>query len=157
MAITRKRKPTEKTSIIPEVKVSVPMPPVNPPKMALTPHQQKFFDEFDAALQDDRSLLIPVSKFDRGNGKTTLLNELAFTYQALGYEVILFNKVEYPFPFYATKKAKSADDPILRGMSMSAKYIAIIENFHADSKELEEICTMLVAFRIPYVGFKETV
>ena len=55
--------------------------------LELYPRQKEYFNLFDQCLQKHKSKLL--SSEQRAWGKTTILNEIGFTYQALGYDVLL--------------------------------------------------------------------
>jgi hypothetical protein len=73
--------------------------------------------------------------YDRGWGKTTVINEIGFTYQALGYEVYILtpiNCVEY----YASKRISNVND--LRGIRRD-NLIVLVDEESGKSDLLAEI------------------
>lgn len=126
----------------------------------LTKEQQLFFDIFDNYLQNKQSKLYHSDR--RAWGKTTILNELGFTYQALGYEVLLITQFSNANEHFATKYIPLAfSSRHLRGYPVG-KTIAIIDEYDLLPKSIiysveNELLDTLKQLQIPYVGFANMV
>ena len=87
---------------------------------------------------------------DRGWGKTTILNEIGFVYQALGYEVYLITQfTDTCHRHYATCFVDNETNVLRRS---SRKAIAIIDEYDINQKFIDLI-NELELRQIPYVGF----
>ena len=119
-----------------------------------------FFDIFDNYLQNKQSKLYHSDR--RAWGKTTILNELGFTYQALGYEVLLITQFSNANEHFATKYIPLAfSSRHLRGYPVG-KTIAIIDEYDLLPKSIiysveNELLDTLKQLQIPYVGFANMV
>lgn len=116
--------------------------------MKLTKKQKIFYESFDSQLQARLNNL--VSAEDRAWGKTTILNEIGFTYQALGYNVLLLTNCSNSIEYFATRYITIASS--LRGFNRN-KTIVIIDECNINDGEFKEILKTLDELKIPYVGF----
>lgn len=121
---------------------------------SLNYEQQFWFDRFDECLQKRLSYLS--SSEDRGWGKTTVLNEIGFTYQALDYDVLLITEYPESNVHYATKYIGSIRD--LYGVRTN-KTICIFDEYRVFSEIRRKreffinVIDELNRMNIPYVGF----
>lgn len=114
--------------------------------MNLNEKQQEYFDLFDNNLQVNVSYIVIDN--DRQWGKTTILNEIGLTYQALGYEVILLTKYPQANNHFATRYVSNMND--LQRINLDDdKIIAIVDEYDIG----EEIIDCLQKYDVPIVGF----
>ena len=113
----------------------------------LTRQQQEVFNSFDCALQNRQSVLL--NSAERGWGKTLIVNEIGFTYQALGYDVWLVSR--FPASYYATQKI-DATRAHIASICITNKTIAIVDDI-PNRGVLLKVLGELEERGIPYVGF----
>ena len=117
--------------------------------MELTLGQQIYFDTFDIHLSFKKSFLLPSD--GRRFGETTVINEIGFLYQALGYEVLLFTENILTEEMFATKYISDVKD--LFGIKLD-NCIAVFDGYNlTPDYEKNEIIQRLECLKIPYVGF----
>ena len=105
---------------------------------------------FDQCLQQRKNKLL--SSQQRAWGKTTILNEIGFTYQALGYDVLLVTThsesnehiATMYFDYVFTKARLLAD---------YGKTIVIVDEYDYCDLNFQEIMEFFDKKKIPYVGF----
>lgn len=113
----------------------------------LTYWQQERFNEFEEAI-NRKQMLFRNGKY-RGVGKTYLLNELALTLQALGYDVYIctpFTQLEY----FAEKFIHWSSD--LWGISVENKVI-LFDEVKIEGDNTIHILELCELHSIPAVGF----
>ncbi len=108
--------------------------------------QQKIFDVMLNMVKAKQNYLL--SSADRGIGKTTILNELAFTLQAIGYKVYLLNP--HPVKDYYVNNILTYDIQSFRGLFKSNVVLIADEARYEMMDDLLEYCKDK---RIPIVGF----
>lgn len=84
-------------------------------------------------------------------GKTTILNEIGFTYQALGYDVFLVTSSFQGVHHFCHTTFNGEEDR--RKIDPRKKAIAIIDEFNTEDDRFHEIIECLEAYGVPYVGF----
>ena len=114
----------------------------------LNDRQQVYFDLFDKKLQDGTGCII--SSYERQWGKTTIVNEIGFTYQALGYQVFLLTKFPQSNEHFANKYVASESD--ICGIGGN-KCIAIIDEYDIKNYADSSLLDCLEYCNIPCVGF----
>jgi hypothetical protein len=113
-------------------------------------------DLFDYLLQQRESKIYSSDR--RAWGKTTIINEIGLTYQALGYEVLLFTQHSNSNNHFATQYIPSDyNSRHLRGYPIG-KTIAIFDEYDLPPKSIindigNELLITLEQLQIPYVGF----
>lgn len=117
---------------------------------SLISKQQFWFNRFDECLQKRLSYL--KSSKDRGWGKTTVLNEIGFIYQALGYNVILVTQFPNSNEHYA---CLLFDNIFLKSVFLSdySKTIVIVDEYDYQDSNFRDIVEFFNDKKIPYVGF----
>lgn len=111
-------------------------------------------------MQNKQNKLYPSDR--RAWGKTAILNELGFTYQALGYEVLLITQFPNANEHFATKYIPSDfNSRHLRGYPIG-KTIVIIDEYDLLPKSIvygieNELLNTLKQLQIPFVGFANVV
>lgn len=115
----------------------------------LTMKQEVFYDGMEKAILNKKFALYDPDTFDRGTGKTTVVNEIGFTYQALGYNVYVLSPCRN-LEYYACKMIDKIED--LRGIKINNLIILVDEELKElkSYKIIESFCKHL---NIPMVGF----
>lgn len=111
--------------------------------------QEAFYNEMEMAIVNKTFAIYNSNNYDRGFGKTTILNKIGFDYQSLGYEVYILtpiNCVEY----YVSKRISNIDD--LRGIKTNNLIILIDEEL-SQSNLLIEAKKFCNYHGIPMIGF----
>jgi hypothetical protein len=118
--------------------------------LELMSRQKEYYNLFDQCLQKYESKLF--SSEQRGWGKTTILNEIGFTYQALGYDVLIVTKHIDSNEHYATLLFDyvSTTDRFIHNPN---KTIAIIDEYNYFNENCQDIINYFTERKIPYVGF----
>ena len=111
----------------------------------LTERQQNIFNDLLTAVEQKR--FVGLSSHQRGIGKTTILNELAFTLQALGYVVYLLTP--YKNQEYFAHKFISNNTNDLRGVRGNIVVIADEARYCM----MDDLFTYCRLYGIPVVGF----
>lgn len=113
----------------------------------LTEHQQFIFDEFEKTIQN-REILLKSSEH-RVWGKSYILDELGYVFQALGYEVHLLTMFPYSQEHIASD---SFPDDLwrFRGKSRNKMIILVDEYKYSKILKILEFCE---EYKIPMVGF----
>jgi len=119
-------------------------------KMNLTQEQQYYYDLFDKALNNGENFVVFSDR--RGWGKTTIVNEIGFTYQALGYMVFLITQFPNSNEHFVTKVISSECDFDFRNLNYK-KCVAIIDEYDPCTEQYINIIKRLNECNIPYVGF----
>ena len=115
----------------------------------LTKEQQLFFDIFDNYLQNRQNKLYPSDR--RAWGKTTIINEIGFTYQALGYEVLLITHFPNANEHFANRCIFNEWE--FSGVNRE-KTIVIIDEYDVQKNyDARFLLEELRQLNIPYVGF----
>jgi len=127
----------------------------------LYPRQKEYFDLFDDCLHKHQSKLL--SSEQRAWGKTTILNEIGFTYQALGYDVLLITQCPNSNEHFATDFIDPNGDYHRTLCRTRKNTVAIIDeyDYHVYTDNIErkswvtfnELLKELGDYNIPYVGF----
>lgn len=114
----------------------------------LTTKQNAFYSEIERAILNKEFALYNSNWYDRGWGKTTVINEIGFTYQALGYTVYILSpcRTEY----FACKLINKKED--LRGIKRD-NLIVLVDEVLRDSELYTEVKSFCQQFNIPIVGF----
>ena len=108
-----------------------------------------FFDIFDNYLQNKQNKLYPSGR--RAWGKSTIMNEIGFTYQALGYEVLLITQFPNANEHFASKCIFNEWE--FAGVKRE-KAIVIIDEYDVQKNyEARFLLEALKQLNIPYVGF----
>ena len=107
-----------------------------------------FFDIFDDCLQKKQHKVYSSDR--RAWGKTTILNELGITYQALGYEVLLLTMFPNSNEHFATRCINDERD--LRGLPRD-KTIMIVDEYKILNDKNHYLFNAIEKLDIPYVGF----
>lgn len=111
----------------------------------LTKQQQGIFDRFEKTILKREMLLLPSD--NRGIGKTTILNELAFTYQALGYRTFVLTPCQQE---YFAEKYIPNNPMFYRGYFGCDAIVIIDEAKFNDIQEFLQYCKYR---KTPVVGF----
>lgn len=112
----------------------------------LTDVQQKAFDKFLKRIEQKDMLLL--SSEERRIGKTTTLNELALTLQALGY--IVYVLTPYQKQEYFAHKFISTDRSNYTNLNVDKLVIIVDEEKRNKMDEIIEYCDFR---KIPVVGY----
>lgn len=112
-----------------------------------------YFKLFELEINEKTNCLREISSLPqpRGMGKTTVLNEIGFIYQALGYEVLVWT----PFDDEHTGCKLIRNYQRMRGFRSSDKTICLVDevNLHISSHENHAIFAELRRCNVTMVGF----
>ena len=106
--------------------------------MQLNNEQLQDLNRFEEAIKNGESY---ICTRDRGFGKTTVLNELGFIYQALGYNVLVLSR--RPLEYYATNWIDNDRD--LLGFDRN-KTIMLVDDLLTLEKECKQMIKWVYAF-----------
>ena len=108
-----------------------------------------FFDIFDDCLQKKQHKVYSSDR--RAWGKTAIINEIGFTYQALGYEVLLITQFPNANEHFASRCIFNEWE--FAGMKRE-KTIVIIDEYDVQKNyDARFLMEELRQLNIPYVGF----
>lgn len=112
----------------------------------LSNQQQTIFDVMLQMAETKQNYLL--SSEPRNIGKTTILNELSFTLQALGYDVYLLN--QYLARDFYTNGLITLKNESYKGILHKNSVVLIDESRYSILSDLLDYCE---TFNIPVIGF----
>jgi hypothetical protein len=117
----------------------------------LTYNQQEHFDDFMEAIENkqDRICYTDCDVWDRGWGKTIVINELGLHLQTMGYIVCLLSPITC-IDYCVSKIIRKAED--LRGKQID-KLVVLIDEEMINSKLFLSVENFCDIYRISMVGF----
>ena len=116
--------------------------------MELTAYQNWYLKMFEYYIQRNQSKLF--SSDERGWGKSTILKELSYTYQILGYKIYLLSSCPNVTKVFCDKYIYNSEN--IRGISRS-KTIVIVDEYNYMNDGFIKVLEYCEAFDIPVVGF----